>query len=166
MFTAAVAAAVIDGGLDDDTLQGGSGYNTFVFADAIGRDNLTALEGSENEFVFTDTTESLVANIQNSGLAVLPSNTNQRIYGTARWQGRKAVLVPFEQKSAIVVINNHGLNVDDTLVLTDSTNPDWSGEFVVRSRSQNSVTIFPASPLPHLCRGEFTRHTALCFTMV
>ncbi|MFM8474799.1 MAG: hypothetical protein ACKOEO_03265, partial [Planctomycetaceae bacterium] len=56
--------AVLDGGVDDDTLQGGEGVNFYKFHNSPGRDSLTALPGSQNEFIFTDSSESLNVTVQ------------------------------------------------------------------------------------------------------
>jgi hypothetical protein len=134
-------SAVLDGGVDDDTLQGGEGSNVYKFHNGPGRDSVTALPGSSNEFVFTDSSESLNVTVQNSGLLVEPSNVNLRTIGAARVNGQAVTLVPFGDAAATVIIPGHNLQIDDTIVISDCQNAAWNGQFVVRASEANTISI-------------------------
>ncbi|MEN9555968.1 MAG: hypothetical protein RLZZ232_2254, partial [Planctomycetota bacterium] len=134
-------SAVLDGGVDDDTLQGGEGSNVYKFRNSPGRDSVTALPGSSNEFAFTDSSESLNVIVQNSGLLIEPSNVNLRTIGSAQVNGQAVTLIPFGDAAATVVMPGHNLQIDDTIVISDCQTPAWNGQFVVRATESNTISI-------------------------
>ncbi|HCP13894.1 MAG TPA: hypothetical protein DIT89_16290, partial [Planctomycetaceae bacterium] len=140
------AAALIGGGSGDDQIQGGSGVNVFQFEDDFGYDTITKLGGTA-EMDFSRLTESIDARLTTTSTSVEASRNWQQIVGRGTINGTAVKLLPYLAHTITVLFPEHNFQAGDVVTIDSTVTPEYNGQFVVQTVSDDTFTIKPHARL-------------------
>jgi hypothetical protein len=140
------AAAVIDGGSGDDTLQGGSGANVFQFQDDFGYDTVTKLGGTA-ELDFSRVNEPIDARVTTLNASITGIRDFQRALALGSINGVPVKLLPRGINEITVLFPGHNFKAGDTVDIHAPETPEFNRAFQIHTVSENTFSIVPTRTL-------------------
>ncbi|MFN5624581.1 MAG: hypothetical protein ACK5DM_11595, partial [Planctomyces sp.] len=140
------AAALINGGLGDDILQGGSGANVFQFEDDFGYDTVTKLGGTA-EMDFSRVYEPIDARVTTLNANITGSRDFQKVLALGSISGVPVKLLPLGINEITVLFPGHNFKAGDTVDIHAPDTPEFNGAFQIHTVSENTFSIVPTRTL-------------------
>ncbi|HCP12093.1 MAG TPA: hypothetical protein DIT89_07140, partial [Planctomycetaceae bacterium] len=133
-------------GTGNNTVQGGSGSNTFRYENDFGFDSISTLGGT-SDLDFSRVTAPLEVQLSTASSTVSARRPDIRTLGNAIINSQPVVLLPYKFTEVTVLMPGHGFVVGDSVAISAPKTPDYNGEFLVTAVTTDTFQIAAKSIL-------------------